>query len=124
FTTVYHGGLLGLAAHFHEPSEFWMGSRKVHYTTNSCVAKRGSGCGALGGPRCEPPLQHVLDVGGEGRIRVDEVAELGGGDAMLLGEAEDVDQLLGRVPDHMGSNNLVARLVHDHFGPGLGLGIG
>ena len=38
FTTVYHGRLLGLAALFHEPSEFWIGSRKDHYTTNSCVA--------------------------------------------------------------------------------------
>ena len=46
FTTVYHGRLLGLAALFHEPSEFWIGSRKDHYTTNSCVT---SGA-AAGGP--------------------------------------------------------------------------
>jgi hypothetical protein len=43
--------------------------------------------------------------------------------AVLFGEPEDVDQLLGGVPDHRGAEDLVARLIHDHCRPGLGLGI-
>src|SRR6516162_5325394 len=65
----------------------------------------------------EPRLQYRLDVGREGREAVDEVPDLGCGDAMLDRQCEDVDQLLTGVAEEMRANDAICFLVDEHFRP-------
>ena len=67
-------------------------------------------------------LQHRLDVGREGRIGVDEVADRARLDPVLHGEPENIDQLLAGVADEMGADDGVASLIDDDLRPGDRLG--
>ncbi len=49
--------------------------------------------------------EHVLDVGGEGRIGIGLLPELARGDAAPDREPEDVDKLLALMADEMGAEN-------------------
>src|ERR1700756_532202 len=69
-------------------------------------------------------LQHRLDVGGEGRKAVNQVADLSRGDTVLDRQREDVDQLFGDVPEKMCAEDTVGTLVDHHLRPGGILRIG
>src|SRR3954452_19224533 len=60
---------------------------------------------------CLAVPEHVLDVGRKRRIRIDVVADLGGGQAEAHRKAEEVNQLLAGVPDEMRAENAVGGLV-------------
>src|SRR3569833_3163959 len=76
------------------------------------------------GPRWGTASEEILDVGREGRIAVDLVAERGSRDAVPDRQREDVDELFARMPDDMDAEDAVRRLVHDDLGPGRGLRMG
>ena len=42
-----------------------------------------------------------------------------GGDAVRLGQPENIDQLLARMPDDMRAEDRIGLLVDDHLRPGL-----
>src|SRR3954467_13649072 len=68
--------------------------------------------------------EHVLDVGGERRIGVNIFPDLARGDAKAHLQSEDIHQLLAGMPDKMGTENAVGRLIDDHLRPRHGFGIG
>src|SRR5260221_11959100 len=89
----------------------------------SCVRKCLSAL-VLIAPRYAASREHVLDVGGEGRIGVDLLLQLARGDAELDGEAKDVDQLLALMADEMRAEDKVRCAIDDDLRPRRGFGIG
>src|SRR4051812_25569950 len=80
-----------------------------HHRRNSLATEMPDGCDVDSAALCV--REHMLDVGRERRIGVDVVLELARGDAEPDRQAEDVDQLLAGMSDHMRPQDEIAAPV-------------
>ena len=60
-------------------------------------------------------LQHRFDVGGKSREAVDEVADLGRGDAVLDCQRENMDQLFAGMPEEVCAEDAIRLFVDQHL---------